>query len=332
MIRYLVWTTLGFLFAGFAASAGEPSISINLDTGVYDFRDGPALVSQYHLSPGVAKPYFWPMYAPGNIPVTRSWPMENGAPRETRDHVHQKSAWFCHGDVIPEGIELKTKIKGVEGVDFWSEAPGHGKIAWQSTVNLSGIRRKDQIVTKNIWQTSDGIAILDEERVITLKLVGENRLLIFDIDLHASECPITFADTKEGAFGVRVNDEIRLDSKGPKNKMVNADGKSGEKDIWGYRSDWCDYSGEVGGKLAGIAVFDDPKNPYRACWHARAYGLMAANPFGREHSGFPAMKGQTDLVKLKKGEHLKLRYGIYLHTGDAESGKVAEAFKAFCVK
>jgi hypothetical protein len=30
-------------------------------------------------------------------------------------------------DVIPEGIDFKSKIKNVEGVDFWSEAKGHGK-------------------------------------------------------------------------------------------------------------------------------------------------------------------------------------------------------------
>jgi hypothetical protein len=186
--------------------------------------------------------------------------------------------------------------------------------------------------TNNRWQTSDGVTILNETRAFELQLIGDNRLIIVSIDLHANVCPITFGDTKEGAFGVRVSDEIRLEANGPKSKMVNADGKSGEKECWGYRSDWCDYSGEIGGKLAGISVFDDPNNKYRACWHARGYGLMAANPFGRDKSGFPAVKGQTDLVKLKKDEHLKLRYAIYLHTGDAETGKVAEAFKLFCGK
>jgi hypothetical protein len=321
-----------FLLTASIALAAEPAVSIDVTKGILEFRAGSAVVTRYHIGPDVAKPYMWPMFAQGDIPVTRAWPLEKGAPKETKDHVHQKSAWFCHGDVIPEGIEVKAKIKGVEGVDFWSEAAGHGIIHCSAVGKLVGNNAVDYVMIRNEWRTNDDLKILDETQTIKIQLVGENRLLIFDIDLHASECPITFADTKEGAFGVRVNDEIRLDSKGTKSKLVNADGKSGEKDIWGYKSDWCDYSGEVGGKLAGVAVFDDPKNPYRACWHARAYGLMAANPFGREHSGFPAMKGQTELVKLKKSEHLKLRYGIYLHTGDAESGKVADAFKVFCTK
>jgi hypothetical protein len=60
----------------------------------------------------------------------------------------------------------------------------------------------------------------------------------------------------------------------------------------------------------------------------RGYGLMAANPFGRTHS-FPAMAGRTDLVRLKQGEHLRLRYGILLHQGDAHSGQVAEMYRRF---
>ena len=79
----------------------------------------------------------------------------------------------------------------------------------------------------------------------------------------------------------------------------------------------------------GIAVFDDPKNPSRAAWHSRGYGLMAANPFGRSVSRFPAVKGRNDLVQLARGEHLRLRYGILVHSGDAAEGQVAEHFQRF---
>ncbi len=94
-------------------------------------------------------------------------------------------------------------------------------------------------------------------------------------------------------------------------------------------SAWCDYSGPVEDKTVGIAIFADPKNPYATCWHSRGYGLMAANPFGREKSGFPAMKGKKDLVKLAKGEHLKLRYGMLVHDGDVTTGKVGQMYEEF---
>jgi hypothetical protein len=312
-----------------AARADEPTkidVSVSPDKSAIEFRVGNELVTRYHIAESVAKPYFYPVLAPGGVPVTRAWPLETGAPKETKDHVHQKSAWFCHGDVIPEGVTVvPSSDKHVKGVDFWSEAKGHGKIV---CVHVDE-PKNGSVTTRNEWRDAGGTKILDETRVISLYSAGRPRLLVLDIDLQASVCPITFGDTKEGAMGVRVRDEIRLAAKDGKNQLVNSNDRSGEKDIWGHPAAWCDYSGEVEGMPAGIAIFDDPKNPAPSCWHSRAYGLMAANPFGRDASGFPAMKGKTDLIKLAKGEHLKLRYGICLHSGDAKEGKVAAAFEEF---
>jgi hypothetical protein len=185
-----------------------------------------------------------------------------------------------------------------------------------------------RVTTKNEWRTGDDVKIMDETRTIHLYNYGKAYLLVFDIDLSASVCPIIFGDTKEGAFGVRVRDSVREDN--GKGHLSNAEGKVGEKnDVWGHISDWCDYSGPVEGKTAGVAIFADPTNPLKSCWHSRGYGLMAANPFGRDKSGFPAMKGKTDLVKLAKGDHLKLRYGVFLHTDDVKQAEVAGFYKLF---
>jgi hypothetical protein len=316
-----------------APAADGPGVTIAAKKDVIEFRVGKEVVTRYHIGEKVAKPYFWPLFAANGSAVTRAWPMEKAGPGDSTDHPHQKSAWFCHGDVIPEGIELKQKVKGVEGVDFWSEAPGHGRIVCAKVGEPKNGKDHASVVTKNEWRSADGVKILDETRVISLYVLGDSRLYVLDIDLLASAAPITFGDTKEGSMGVRVNDEIReappKGAKGGHGFPTNADGKSGEKAIWGERSKWCDYSGTIDGKVAGIAIFDDPSNKYPAAWHTRGYGLMAANPFGRDKSGFPATKGQSDLVKLAKGEHLKLRYGILVHDGDVKDGKVAEAFEKF---
>jgi hypothetical protein len=116
--------------------------------------------------------------------------------------------------------------------------------------------------------------------------------------------------------------------------LENAEGKAcvdkkTEALVWGHLSDWCDYHGTVNGKVVGVAVFDHPSNKARAAWHAREYGLMAANPFGRTVAGFPSQKGKTDLMKIEKGGELKLKYAIYAHSGDTKKGKVAEAFDVF---
>lgn len=322
-MRFLFGLSALLLVAGAPLiRAAEPGpVAIEATKEQLKFLAGKDLVGTYNIAGTVAKPYFWPLNAPGNVPITE---------REKADHPHQKSLWFCHGDVIPQGLELKTQKKGVVGVDFWSEGVGHGVIACVDVGAPKLDKNHGQVTTKNEWRTADGMKIMDETRTIHLYDLGDARLLVFDIDLHASVVPIIFGDTKEGSFGVRINDALReaVGKEAGKGKLENAEGKIGEKLIWGNQSPWCDYSGPIDGKVVGLAIFDDPANAPKACWHSRGYGLMAANPFGRDKS-FPSQKGNTKLVELAKGEHLKLRYGVLLHTGDAKGGNVAAYYNQF---
>lgn len=327
------------LFVFFAVplrAADGAAVKIVVKDDSIDFLAGDELVSTYHKGPKVAKPYMWPLYGPGGIPMTRAWPMQPKTEGGTTDHPHQKSVWFCHGDIIPEGVEIKDKVKGVVGVDYWAESPNRGQMVCTKVGEPQAKGAHGQVTTWNEWKTRAGDKILDETRTIHLYLLGDARLFVFDIDL-AAVVPVTFGDTKEGSFGVRINDDIREDfgkgKKGP-GKLENAEGKVGERlngkhNVWGHISAWCDYSGPIQGKVVGLTIFSDPSNP-PCCWHARGYGLMAANPFGRwKHAEFPDMKDRTDLIKFGKGEHLKLRYGVLAHTGDAKEGRVAERYQEF---
>jgi hypothetical protein len=318
-------------------AAESESVTIRATPEQTEFLAGKDLVSRYHTASTVAKPYLWPLKGPGDVLLTRAWPMEKGTPGGSTDHVHQKSAWFCHGDVIPEGMDLtaEEKNKSAVGVDFWSEEKGHGLIVCTHVSEPRQDGNHGQLTTQNEWRTATGRKVLDETRTLHFYDFGNTRLFVVDTDLVASVVPITFGDTKEGAFGIRINDAIREEitvdkkrTKGP-GKIENAEGKVGEKACWGYPSAWCDYSGPLDGKSVGLAILTDPSNPYPSCWHSRGYGLMAANPFGRAKSGFPAMKERTDLVKLPRGEHLKMRFGILLHPGDVKEGKVAEYYDRF---
>jgi hypothetical protein len=300
-----------------------------VDKGHVDFRIGDELVGTYHYNDewSAAKPIFWPLNAPGGLPLTRAWPMAPAAPGGSTDHPHQRSAWFCHGDVIPEGIEIKQKIRGIEGVDFWSVSPGHGRIACTSVGKPRTQGASGQLQTRNEWRTADGVKILDETRLISLVNLGKARLFVLEIDLVANDYPVTFGDTKEGALGVRINDAIR-EERG-NGTLTNAEGKVGESQVWGRQSPWCDYSGQLADRAVGLTLFDDPKNAYPASWHSRGYGLMAANPFGRNKSAFPAVRGRTDLVRLARGAHLRLRYGILLHEGNVTTGDVVGHYRRF---
>ena len=310
--------------------AAESTVQIIPKNGVIEFQVNNEIVTKYHIAPTVAKPYLWPLLSPAGVPVTRAWPMEKGTKGETTDHVHQKSAWFCHGDIIAEGITTKSKIPHIEGIDFWSETPGHGVIACVDVSSPMIKGNHGSIVTRNDWKTAEGVKVLSEVRTLHLHALASGPLIEIESTLTADVTPITFGDTKEGSFGVRVNDAIAVKPGG--GQFTNAKGDVGEPAIWGKPAAWCDYVGKVGGKQAGIAVFADPKNTFESNWHARGYGLMAANPFGRAKSGFPSQKDKTELVKLKKGESLTLRYGIYVHDGDTKAGDVAGAFQAFSGK
>jgi hypothetical protein len=298
-----------------------------------DFLIGDELVTRYHTGK-FTRPIFWPLKAPGGIDITRK-PAKD--PKE-HGHWHQKSCWFTWGEVVPEGIELKAKkvtVKGKEKmvtpkyVDFWAE--GDGQIICTEVDKPTVEKDHGRLATKNEWRMADGKKIMDETRVLHFYDLGKARLIVFDISLLASVCPITFADTKEGAMGVRVQDEIvagQTEQKKPgKGKIQNAEGKIGEKECWGKVSAWCDYSGPLEGKTVGIAILDDPKNPHPACWHTRDYGLHAANPFGRGKA-FPVMKGR-EVVRLAKGESIHFRYGVLVHEGDAVSGQVADLYQRF---
>ena len=317
--------------------AAEPEVTVKKSKDAVEFKFGDEFITTYIIATSAAKPYFFPLNAPGGIPVTRPWPMVKGVKGETTDHPHQKSAWFCHGDVIPEGFVLKTRSsdKRVEGVDFWSETSGHGKMVCIEVGEPKTVSKLEvSLPTKNEWRTPDGDKILDESRTIAVRKLEKGYLIVLDIDFHASVYAITFGDTKEGALGVRVPDKTAINTKDG-GRITSSDGKTAVpvgKDnlpMWGIAADWHDYTGCVGDDTAGIAIFDDSKNSHRSVWHTRAYGLMAANPFGRAKSGFPGVKEKKELVTIAKGEHLKLRYGIYTHAGDAKAGKVAEAFGTF---
>src|SRR5262245_55248824 len=86
-------------------AAAEPAaVTIEATKEHITFTAGKDLVGKYHIAPTVAKPFMWPLHGPGGVPITRAWPVDPNVAGETKDHPHQKSVWFCHGDVIPQGI------------------------------------------------------------------------------------------------------------------------------------------------------------------------------------------------------------------------------------
>ena len=116
------------------AERGEAEVSVDVAKTHVDFHIGKALAFRYVTDPKAAKPYLWPLDVAG-LAVTRSWPMDAGK-GEAKDHIHHRSAWFCHGDVVPLDVKFVKHFRDVKGVDFWSERRGHGRIVCTSVKKL----------------------------------------------------------------------------------------------------------------------------------------------------------------------------------------------------
>jgi hypothetical protein len=156
---------------------------------------------------------------------------------------------------------------------------------------------------------------------------ADTRIIDCQFSLIATEQPLVMGDTKEGTFAVRV--VKALDS--PPGHMVNANKATGEKNIWGKQSAWVDYYGRVDDEEVGIAVLDHPGNLRSPTyWHARAYGLLAANPFGISY--FTRNRRQSGAYTIPTGGSLVLRYRVVIHHGDPAHAAISDAYRSFAAE
>ncbi len=250
-----------------------------------------------------ARPHLAPVNGPFGASVT--W---GGPP----DHKHHRSLWVAHGEV--------------NGADNWSENPGHAKTVNEKIAVASG-PALGLIRATNSWRTAQGKRLLAEQAEFVFYATAyEQRIVDVNVALTATEADVLFGDTKEGGtLSVRVAPSLEVEETGT---LINSYGGVNEKEVWGKRAQWCDYSGLLEGRVAGIAVFDHPSNfRHPVWWHARNYGLMTANLFGLSH--FTGDKDQRGDFTLRKGETLALRYRVLVHAGNACEANVAEKYHDF---
>lgn len=248
----------------------------------------------YQTSKDLPKPFFAPVRAADGAIITR----EVGKPG---DHPHHKGIWVA--------------VDEVNEVDFWAEK---GKIVNHSVelVKPEGNPAKLRVV--NHWLGDDGKPVVTE--TTTIRIFG-NRLMIYDIRFSAGDKSVTFDDTKEGLFGIRVANTLRETEGGT---IVNAEGLQGSKEAWAKESAWVDYYGPVDGKIYGVAIFDHPLNTRRSRYHVRNYGLFTINPFGTK--AYTGGKQPADPLILPPGGTFDLRYGLYVHDGNTTEGQVPETY------
>jgi hypothetical protein len=272
------------------------------------------LVTEYFFK-DVPRPYFYPLIGPGEVAMTRNFPMKN-LPDESHDHKHHRSLWYAHG--------------AMNGHDFWSEDKDFGKTVHDSFVEVKSGEKEGVIKERNKWVAADGKVVCTDERTWRIYNPGaaHERVLDFEITLQASNGDLTFGDTKEGTMALRLAETMRLKGKVGQGHIVNSSGlRDGE--TWGKRADWCDYYGPVDGKTVGVAIFDHPQNPrHPTWWHVRDYGLFAANPFGKHD--FESLPDKTaGNLTIPAGQSVTFRYRFYLHEGNEQQGQVEDRYKEY---
>ena len=263
--------------------------------------------------------YYWPLFGPGGVKMTRNYPMET-VEGEAMDHRHHRSLWFSHG--------------AVNGLDFWGESATSnrvGKIEHVKVLAAEGGKEFGTLKTEQNWIAPDGtVPVRSVQTLRVYATPATERMFDFEVTLTAGDKDAVFGDTKEGSAALRIAESMRL--KQPKapgmGHIVNSEGVEDDK-VWGEHAKWVMMSGPIGGKTYAINFMEHPSNlrhPTR--WHARNYGLFAANPFCESEMDKSKPKGSGDYT-LKAGQSLTLKYRILITDGGAAAAHAAERYDRY---
>ena len=287
--------------------------------------DGKPFTVVYISGKDLNRPYLHPLRTASGRIVSRSFPAGQ-LPGETTDHPHHAGLFYGHGDV--NGYNYWA----IQNVPLSASKPNAtmGRIVLKEVLSVKSGKESGSVDVVFNWLTPDGKPLLFETRKMTFYAHPELRIIDFDFDFQAAG-KVVFRDTKEGTFAMRMATALEEPpAKQPgeasvparTGKLVNAQGREREANVWGKQSEWVDYSGNLGGEPVGVVMMDHPDNPrHPTYWHSRGYGLHSINPFGV--SDFLNDKAQNGSLTLEAGEHVRFRYRVIIHPGASRASLAA---------
>jgi hypothetical protein len=329
------------LFASLVAAAPDRvSIIVNEQARRADILiDGQAFTS-YIWPERLAKPVLYPLRTANGTIITRGFPLEP-RPGEHVDHPHHAGLWFNY--------------ESVNGVDFWNnseaikpeDAPKMGAIYQRSITSAKSGNDQGKLEVEADWTTYEKKVLLKERSRFVFRGGPGFRSVDRITTLSAQNEKVIFADAKDGMLGLRVvralelpsdKPEVytdasgrattvaKLDNTGVNGNYLTSEGKTGDA-AWGTRGRWCNLSGKVGDEPVTISIFDHPQNPgFPTYWHARGYGLFAANPLGEKI--FSNGKEELNLT-LAPGQSVTFRYRILISSEILSPERTEAAYKEF---
>ena len=205
------------------------------------------LITAYHYSDTLEKPFLYPLNTLSGKPITRGYPY---APRvgERTDHPHHVGLWMNYGDV--------------NGLDYWNNsfakrnAKGnkYGVIKHRDIVSMKTVGDAVQLVLAMDWLDSDGTTLVAEEATFTIECQENSCYISRSSTLTATDKRVNFTDNKEGFFAIRVAKELEhpmekpakrvladrrisaepiSDTVGVRGKYLSSEGISG-REVWGH--------------------------------------------------------------------------------------------------
>ncbi|MBB1283705.1 PmoA family protein [Flavisolibacter sp. BT320] len=286
------------------------------------------LLTAYCFYDSSRKPVLFPVNTVEGITVTRSYPFRMVAGERT-DHPHHTGIWFNY--------------ESVNGLDFWNNSTAipvekrhlYGTIRHKEIVRKKADENRAEMVTASTWERPDGKVLLNENTTFQFR-VEDNTFFIDRITtLKATDTVVHFKDIKDGLVAIRVARELEMPSKDATRFVDNkgnvttvaatdnngvtgmyhaSNGQTGDA-VWSSKGPWVMLSGKKEGKEITIAIIDHPSNMgYPTYWHARGYGLFAANPLGRKIFS----NGKEELnFSLQPGASVRFRYRFVIQSGQA---------------
>jgi Family of unknown function (DUF6807) len=286
------------------------------------------------------KTALFPIIAANGVAITRGFPLEPRS-NERTDHPHHIGAWLNYGDV--------------NGLDYW----GHSDATPIENKDKMGIIRHDEIidiksdsdkgeltVTAN-WLKPNNEVLLKEKTNFVFKAQEGVRIIDRTVTLSSLDEPVLFNDTKEGMLAIRVARQLEhpsknpvvlsdvhgqktdvpvLDNTGVTGHYISSEGDEGT-DVWGKRAKWVALDGTIESKDVTVVIFDNPENiGYPTYWHARGYGLFAANPLGQ---GVFSEGKETLNFSLNPKESVTLKYRFLILDGKPEKKQIEEEYQKY---
>ncbi len=264
-----------------------------------EFRVNGNLFTNYILSEYEKYPFFFPVNGPSNASVTS---MRNA------NYPHHSSLFF--------GCDR------VNGGNYWQEGLERGQIISLRADIVESGGEKAVVENECIWRRPGTDApIIDRRRITVSQPSPDKFFLDFEVSMEML-MDVTIQKTNHSFFSGRMDPDLAVIGGG---KMVNAEGDSGEKGdngTFGKRSAWMDCNGERMGKREGMAILQHPSNDwYPSPWFTRDYGFFSPTPM------YWPENDQT--TELKKGDQVKLRYRVIVHSGDEKEAGIAEEFEKY---